>query len=341
MNSEEIAKLAEVSRSTVSRVVNDYDNVPEKTRIKVQRIIDKFGYTPNASARTLAGKANDIIGLFIADIDITESSDQWLGANSPYNAELIAKVIRSCKKRGYTVLVNTISSIEEIPKMETFFRNRLLYGGIFIGFPYKMKAIADMAEKDFNISFVDQFTEEDDLFHKVKTVNNDNITGGYMATKHLIDLGHEKIAHFTGDNRLSSIEREKGYKKALIEAGIDVDPSLILKGEYREEIAYKKAKNLLEKKDVTAIFSGNDIMALGIIKAANDLGMSIPNDLSIVGFDHLKYTNWTNLGLTTVEIPIDDVSEKGVDQLFNGKTSDHRLSKPQLIEKKSTIKNKK
>lgn len=82
-------------------------------------------------------------------------------------------------------------------------------------------------------------------------------------------------------------------------------------------------------------------MALGIIKAANDLGMSIPNDLSIVGFDHLKYTNWTNLGLTTVEIPIDDVSEKGVDQLFNGKTSDHRLSKPQLIEKKSTIKNKK
>jgi len=341
MNSEEIAKLANVSRSTVSRVVNNYKNVPEETRVKVQKVIDQYEYTPNSSARTLAGKANNIIGLFIADIDNTGSSNQWLGANSPYNAELIAKVIQSCKRKGYMVLVNTISEKEELKKMEAFFNNRMLFGGIFIGFPYGMKEIESIAEQNYNIVFIDQFDEDSKQYNMVKTVNCHNLNGGYSAVKYLIELGHTKIAHVTGDNRLSSIEREEGYKKALKEMKIPVDSSLIINGEYREEIAYKKTKKLISDYKPTAIFSANDIMALGIIKAINEMGMSVPEDISVIGYDHLKYSEWMQLDLTTLEVSLDELSEKAVKLLFNKKSNSREICQPVLVKKYSTTKLKK
>ncbi len=340
MNSEEIARLANVSRSTVSRVVNNYKNVPNETREKVQKIIDEYGYTPNTSARTLAGKSNNIIGLFIADIDKTNSNKKWIGTNSPYNAQLLAQVIASCKRRGYLTLVNTISDLKECAEMGQYFSNRLLFGGIFIGFPYGTVELETLVNKGYNIVLIDQLTKEDDKNKKMKLLNCDNIKGGYIATKHLIDKGFTEIAHITGDNRLSSLQREQGYKNALIEHGIRMNKNLIVKGEYREDIAYRETRKLLENENIEALFVGNDIMALGVARAIEEKGWKIPGDISMIGYDNLDSAEWMNLELTTVEIPMDEIAEKSVALLFSKTEGQHIMCQPKLIERK-TVKNKK
>lgn len=340
MNSEEIARLANVSRSTVSRVVNNYKNVPNETREKVQRIIDEYGYTPNASARTLAGKSNNIIGLFIADIDRTNSNKKWIGTNSPYNSELLAQVIASCKRRGYLTLVNTISELKECEEMGQYFSNRLLFGGIFIGFPYGTRELEELAAKGHNIVLIDQLTEEDDIENKVKLLNCDNVQGGYLATEYLLEQGYTKIAHVTGDDRLSSMQREQGYIKALDEQGIGIDRNLIIAGEYREEVAYLETKKLLELQEVEAFFVGNDIMALGVTRAIEEKGSKIPEDISVIGFDNLESAEWIKMELTTVEIPMQEIAEKSVALLFTKGEKRHIMCQPKLIERKSVLKSK-
>lgn len=335
MNSEEIARLANVSRSTVSRVVNNYKNVPNETREKVQKIIDEYGYTPNTSARTLAGKSNNIIGLFIADINKTNSNKKWIGTNSPYNSELLAQVIASCKRRGYLTLVNTISDLEECAQMGQYFSNRLLFGGIFIGFPYGTKELENLVAKGYNIVLIDQLTANDDVQQKMKLLNCDNVKGGYLATKYLIDRGFTEIAHITGDDRLSSIQREQGYKDALREYGIRINKNLIVDGEYREDIAYHETRALLEKENADAIFVGNDIMALGVARAIEEKGLRIPEDISIIGYDNLESAEWINMELTTVEIPMEEIAEGSVALLFAKEEGKHVLCQPTLIERKS------
>ncbi len=333
MNSFEIAKMANVSRSTVSRVVNNYSNVPPETKERVQKIIDKYGYTPNASARTLAGKANDIIGLFLADIDHSDASEKWIGVNSPYNAELIARVIQSCKRRGYMVLVNSITHESECAQMEKLFQNRMIYGGIFVGFPYRMQELEAIAGKENNVVLIDQLTEADDRNHAIKLLNCDDELGGYLATKHLLESGHRDIVFMSGDYRLSSMEREKGYKRALSEAKIPIDNDAILHGEYREEVAYERMKEYLINKKPDAVFSGNDIMALGIIQAIRESGLRVPEDISIIGFDNLQFSTWKDSNLTSMNVDMEELAEKAVALLFSKEKGKHDVCLPILHEK--------
>lgn len=335
MNSEEIARIAKVSRSTVSRVINNYKNVPPETRERVQSVIDKYGYTPNVSARTLAGKSNNIIGVFIADINQTNSPLQWIGANSPYNQELLAHVITSCKRRGYLTLVNTITELKECHEMEQYFSNRMLYGGIFVGFPYRTKELEDLAEKGYNIVLVDQLMDLDDKKHVMKLINTDDYAGAYEATKHLINQGHTKLVHVTGDNRLSSMERERGFLSAIKDAKLGKNSYCIIDGEYREDIAYEVMNELLKTQRPTAVFAGNDIMALGVIRAIQNHGLRVPQDIAIVGYDHLQTPSLLQLKLTSMGVSMEELAEKSVALLFSKKEKRHEVCKPILFEGKS------
>ncbi len=338
MNSEEIARIANVSRSTVSRVINNYKNVPKETRERVQKVIDEYGYTPNVSARTLAGKANNIIGLFIADVNESGSSGKWVGANSPYNTELLANVIHSCKNRGYLTLVYTITELDEFQKMEQYFLNRMIFGGIFVGFPYRTKQLEDLAQKGHNLVMIDQLSLKDDKQNRYKLINTDNVEGGYQATKFLIERGHTQIAHIAGDHRLSSIEREEGYYKALKEAGIKKRKNYVVRGSYRDTTAYKVTLELLLNERPTAIFVANDIMALGAIRAINEIGLKVPEDISVIGFDNLESAEWIDLQLTTVHTPLSEVAELSVGKLFSKSSSVHEICRPEIIERNSVKK---
>ncbi len=338
MNSEEIAKIANVSRSTVSRVVNNYKNVPKETREKIQKIIDEYGYAPNASARTLAGKANNIIGLFIADFNSEESNGKWIGANSPYNMELIQKVIVSCKRRGYLTLVYTIDNPEECTKMQQYFTNRMIYGGIFVGFPYHTKELIRLSENGNNIVLIDQLKQEEDVNQCLKLVNSDNIQGGYLATKYLIEKGHRKIAHIAGDGRLSSIERQMGFENAMKKSNISINPNFIAQGKYREDIAYEVTKNMLSKEVPTAIFVANDIMAYGVMRAIREKNLIVAQDISLIGYDNLDGAEWMDLKLTSISIDLGTLAERSVAALFRNESYIYESCSPSLIEKSSVSK---
>lgn len=332
MNSNDIAKLANVSRSTVSRVINNYSNVPEETRQKVQAVIDAYGYKPNASARTLAGKSNDIIGLFIADINHTNSKEDWIGINAPYNAKLVAEVIKSCKKRDYAVLVNTITDPSEYAVMEQYFQNRTIFGGVLVGFPYGDAYINQIINDGYNRVFIDQFTDEVSSQLAVKQVKCDDRNCGYKATEYLIQLGHRSILFIEGDQRLSALERKKGYTQAIADYGIQ--EGYTVKGLYREDIAYKETKAFLKAHQPTAIFASNDIMALGAIRAAEELGINIPQDLSIIGVDNLKVTKWQDI-LTTMAFSAETIADLAVQSLFQAHGTKQSHCQAQLIERSS------
>lgn len=331
MTSAEIARIAKVSRSTVSRVMNNYTNVPESTREKVQAVIDQYGYTPNHSARILAGKTNNIIGIFLADICEDEKDSQWVGMNSPYNIEMLSHLIQISKEQGYLTLIDTISDLKECQNMENYFSNRMLHGGVFIGFPYRTKELEDMAKKGYNVVLVDQLSDLDDKKSCVKRANTDNVLGGFLATQHLIEHGHKKLLHVAGDNRLSSFQREEGYIQGCKEAGIKENP--VIYGLYRENIAYEETKKYLEHSIPTGVFVANDIMATGVIRALEESNLKVPEDVSIVGFDNLQWSEWMDLKLTSLDVSKKILAESAIRLLLSEEMN--CICKPKLVEKDS------
>ncbi len=334
MNTEQIAKLANVSRSTVSRVLNNYKNVPEKTKLRVQAVIDEYGYTPNHFARSLAGASSNIVGIFISDINDTNSSNEWIGINSPYNMELLSNLVGSLKENGYTALVNIITDSKEFETLKDLFVTKMICGGIFTGFPYKTKALTDIAQ-NYNSVFIDQFSELEEYSENIKIVNCDNLIGGYEATRLLIEAGHRDILHVEGDNRLSSIKRKNGYLNAMKDFG-GLEPKC-LTALYKEDVSYEVTKEYLKTNSPTAIFAANDIVALGVIRAVQEKGLCVPDDISIVGFDNLKVANWLRLNLTSFEVSLKDVSNSCVKLLIKEEV-DRALHKPVLINKGSVKK---
>ncbi|WP_010166357.1 transcriptional regulator [Candidatus Epulonipiscium viviparus] len=138
------------------------------------------------------------------------------------------------KEYNHTALVNIINTPQEYDLIEDYFTSRIIAGGIFIGFPYQLQILQELAQK-YNIVLIDQITLTEDTHNKIKVVNTDNILGGYIATKHLISYGHTNILHVAGDDRLSSIERKQGYIKAMLEHNLNTQ---VIAGLYREDIAY-------------------------------------------------------------------------------------------------------
>jgi LacI family transcriptional regulator len=320
MKSNEIAKLAGVSRSTVSRVLNHYTNVPEATRIKVQNVIDEYGYKPNPSARALAGQANDIIELIIADIDESNSASIYRGVYSPYFLETIYSIINLAKAKEQMVLVNVITDKKDYKKISSNFETRMIRGGIFVGFPYHTLEINNLVEKGYNIVAVDNFNEDEVKRYNAKAVNSDNFGGGKLATQYLINHGHKKIGFIEGDARLSAIERKKGFLSAMEETGLPILANSMAQGFFREDGAYTATLSLLDKADITAIFCSNDIMAVGALRAIKERGLNVPDDISIIGYDHHDFSKIINQKFTSVYIDLKDVSKMCIDGIFTDGT---------------------
>lgn len=302
MNSEEIARLANVSRSTVSRVINNYSNVPEETRRKVMKVIEEYKYVPNSSARNLAGKSNNIITLFIYDEKQNEDyNNRWKGSRSPYYMSMIAELIDAAKEYKYIVSAYIVTSQEDYDFIESMFSFRFISGGIFAGFETQSKQLNRMIKKGFRMVVIDP---ADDLekSEKVDFIYNDNGAGGYKAVKYLLEHGHRAIGHITGDERLSSQERERGYCRAMEEAGISIQEGWIRSGMFREKEAYDVAREMISCNKVTAIFAASDVMAISVIRAIWDMGLKVPEDISVIGFDNLDIFTYADLKITSMEI---------------------------------------
>ncbi|MFC4697287.1 LacI family DNA-binding transcriptional regulator [Enterococcus aquimarinus] len=312
MNSTEIAKLAGVSRSTVSRVINNYSNVPAETREKVLKVIKEYDYVPHASARMLAGSQNKVIGLFIIDFNSEEDSLKNRITKSPYYLEFTSSVIERSSELDYLVLVQIIHSIEGYEKIEECFYNKTISGGIFIGQNDNDETIKRIIHKGYKVVLVDQSIRPDvQAYNQCIIVNADNYNGAYEATNYLVEQNHRQIAHITGGSvKFSAKARMEGYKKALENAGIAVNSELIIQSEFVEKAGYEAAKRLLGgEQPFSAIFASNDKIAFGAIKAINEEGLKVPEDISVVGFDDIESAKYFHPPLTSVKMELVNMAD--------------------------------
>jgi LacI family transcriptional regulator len=305
---EEIGKLAGVSRSTVSRVINDQPGVKSRIRDQVLKVIDETGYVPNPAARSLAANRTGLLGLVIPRSVATFFGD-------PYFSRLTQGIAQACYAHRYILSLFLFYTREDEENLlPTISQNSFLDGLIVQATSDSDPVIPHLLESSIQFLVLGSLKKMDP---RLNFIDVDNLSGGYQATTHLINLGHQRIAHLAGilDNR-PALDRKEGYQKALSDHGITTDPQLIKEGYFTEEGGYNATKALLKHKP-DAIFAASDTMAVGVLRAAREAGLSVPGDLALVGFDDLIPATTSTPQLTTVHQPIQQFGVNAVDMLMD------------------------
>jgi LacI family transcriptional regulator len=299
INSNEIARLAGVSRSTVSRVINNYPNVPPETRQKVMKIIEQYNYFPNISAQVLAGKKAKSIGVFLVARGHV-SSDVLTNL-------LITSVIEGASDCGYYAVTNIIRDIKDTESIKTvkeMFFQRRIDGGIFIGTNNHEPLIEELIAEGFIVGVVDQ-----DLPGRLEpnrvVFNVANEEGSVQAVDYLVSLNHRNIGVINGDlNRYAGPSKFQGFMKGMKKHGLTIHDNWVLPGDFSVEGGYHAAQILLKKSKQlpTALFAANDSTAFGAMRAFEEHSIRIPEDISIIGFDDHTLSQYVKPALTTIRV---------------------------------------
>ncbi|MDI7258843.1 MAG: LacI family DNA-binding transcriptional regulator [Thermodesulfobacteriota bacterium] len=287
----DVARKANVSIATVSRVVNNNPHkVNKATRKRVLEAIRGFDYRPNALAKSLLFKKTMTIGIIIPDI------------SNPYYAEIVRGIQDVADQHGYAVMLqNTDRKQERIVNYIYLLREKAADGVIFSG---------GIIHRDEIFGVLRELRERVVVIGRHKgdfpAVLVDNVGGAAQAIHHLIDLGHKRIGFIGGpDKSTTAKDRLKGYRNAIDQRGYPFDKILIKQGDLTPQSGYLAARELLMQRNrPTAIFAANDQMAFGTINAAKGAGLSVPDDLAVVGFDNIPLSSYFEPSLTTVEIPM-------------------------------------
>lgn len=310
---EDIARLSGVSRSTVSRVINGQPSVRPGVRDRVQEVINAYGYAPQAAARQLVTQRTRTIGLLLPD-------NAYHLFGNPVFALMGQGMSQVCSQKGYiSMLFMGRQDVEE----QTLFS--LLRGRHFDGIVLISSDSNDPLPvflKEANIPYVR--IGHDPAHEDLKYVDVDNVEAARIAVDHLIKLGHRRIAMIKGLAKDVCVNaRYEGYKQALAEAGIPLDPELVSEGDWSTACGYQATQRFLRlASPPTALFSSNDMMVAGVVHAAHERGLSIPNGLAIVGFDDLPQTTMIFPELTTIRQPCVELgvcaAEMLIDRLESG-----------------------
>lgn len=332
---KDIARLANVSVTTVSRVINNKsEGVSAETRQKILQLVEELGYKPNAIARGLVTKKTKTIGLIVPDI------------SNPFFPDIARGVEDGAHIYGYNVfLCNTDDDLEKEIEYINALNEKYVDGIIFTGTgsisSSNFRHIMELIKSGIPVVMMDRRIDSDEIYG----VFVDNFEGGYLAARHLVELGHRKIACITGPLKVKNArERLEGYKKALSESGIEIDERLIYEGDYKMAGGMVGMEKLLkENEEITAVFTCNDLMAYGAYKTIRSLGRRIPDDISVVGFDDIQLSQIVEPSLTTVKQPSYDMglaAARMLIKLVEGKKVKERVMvfKPQLVVRRSTKK---
>jgi DNA-binding LacI/PurR family transcriptional regulator len=306
----DVAKLANVSNSTVSRVLNNSGAVKEEKRQRVLDAVQQLNYHPNGSARALALKRCKVIGVVVRE----------LPGHVFYN-KIVEGIYQEAYKRGYGVLfcINNINRCGNTSVHYSTFLMDKVDGIIFLGHDAVTREdIISIKDQDFPVVLIDNNYN----IPGVPSINVNNYDGAYKATRYLIQVGHRHIAHIMGDiNAFDADERFRGYRQALIDYNLPYDENLVISGNYLFNESYTASNRFLdENRDFTAVFCANDDMAGGFIKSAVEHGLRIPKDVSLVGFDdiNLMQTNINcDVNLTTIKQPRYEMGEYAIEMLVN------------------------
>lgn len=303
---EEIGKLAEVSRATVSRVIHNHPNIKPDVRARVQKVIDETGYKPNLIARSLVSQRSNIIGLVVP-------SDVQKVFTDPYYPSLLQGIARACNENDLTFSLFLFHSKEEEDRILKSTMATGMVDGLIITVDYKDVEIIDQF-KAKGMPFVTIGRPEHD--DNVSYVDVDNIRGSYMATEHLIQLGYDSIATIASHQNTAGEDRLIGYQKALADHHIAYDENLVAYGDFSPDSGYLAMLKLLPQRP-RAVFVASDTMALEAIQAIQDAGLRVPDDIALIGFDDLSPAMRATPPLTTIYQPIHDVCQRAVEKLID------------------------
>ena len=332
MNIRDIADIAGVGVSTVSRVINNHPDVKVSTREKVLKIIEEYNYIPNNSARVLKKANTNYIGLLVK------------GIYNPFFSEMINIIGSIIASAGYSMLYEQgdYKIYQDVDNIISFSNEKKLQGVIYLGGNF-----IDLTDESFSSLNIPVVLTSVNTVSKLgkktySSVGIDNVKAAYEATSYLIELGHKNIAIILGkdDDMGATWWRFNGYKKALAEHNINLKEEYILVGEYESEKPYEVTKKLLqEDNDVTAIFALSDIMAVGCARAVVDSNLKLGKDISLVGFDGLDYSEFYTPAITTVKQPrklMAETSAKLLLSLIKNETeNEHILLDTKLIKRES------
>ncbi len=300
----DVAKLAGVSTATVSRVINSPETVRGGTRKKVTRAMKICNYKYNALARGFVTKQSDTIGLIIPTI------------NNPVFAESTSGVQDYADQQKIQVILgNTYYRNEQEESLVQTLREKQVDGLIITSTNPKGAIIKTLTDENFPFVLLYSTVKKG----AVSAVGIDNYQGGYRATDHLVKLGHERIGMVAGSFSISdrSFHRWHGYRQCIKDHGIAYDKDLLAQTDYSLTGGRDSVKKMLSyKKPPTAVFCSNDFLALGAMKGARELGLNLPQDLSIVGFDDIPIASYVIPELTTIRQPAYEMGKLGAKLLL-------------------------
>ena len=288
---QDVAKTAGVSVSTVSRVLNGKVDVASETQQHILSVIDNLGYTTNLAARSMRSQKKNLVGLIMPDIAY------------PFAIEVMKGVNRAIAESEFDLLVYTTGDVRKSgrafheQKYVSLLTNSISDGVIIVA------PVAGEFNIDAPVVSIDPLASNPNY----PAVHATNYQGAMDAMEHLLSLGHRRIGYISGRAELESSNRRlMGYRAALEKAGIPIDEKLIASGDYTTETGAQCARELLSlDHPPTAIFASNDQMAIGVFQVAHELGLRIPDDLSVIGFDNITESKY--MGLTTVDQFISDM----------------------------------
>ena len=305
---KDIAKLANVSHTTVSRALNNSPLINEETKSKIKAIAEELHYVPNYSAKSLVLDKSYTIGLFFSSI---------IQSTSPSFFYETIRGINTVIEEKYNLVVRGVNSYRDYSTIN----NKRFDGIILMSQSDNDNAfIYHVIKQEIPLIILDREVEEKNLIN----VLSDDEEGTFKAVEHLIQNGHKDIAIIEGKLKFKSAKKRKdGFLKALIKYKLPINSEFMVEGSYDMKSGYEGMKRLLNlPKRPSAVFCSNDDMAIGAIKAIFDKGLRIPEDISIVGFDDREFSEYTTPSLTTVKRPIEEISiiaGKKLLEVINGK----------------------
>ncbi|MBP3962058.1 LacI family DNA-binding transcriptional regulator [Paenibacillus lignilyticus] len=289
----DIAKAAGMSAATVSRALADNDKISRSSRDRIQRIAEEMGYRPNLLARNFRQKSSSMIGLITDDV-----SDELSG--------MIAKgVEQALRESGFSMLVWNVHHDSENEQSAIDYFADMQMDGVILA-DSTLDALAEVPTTKLPFVLINRYSSAEE---PVSIVCTDDFAGGLDATDYLIKLNHRKIAYINGpEDWYSSIRRLNGYTEALNQHHIPFRSEYVKHGDWFEDSGYRLALELFRSEDPpTAVFAANDMMAIGIIDAARECGLRVPEDVSVMGYDDRTIARYARPRLTTISLPMLEV----------------------------------
>ncbi len=326
---KDIAKKAEVSVATVSKVMNGYDDIGEVTKAKVLKIIKENNYRPNANAQSLRTNKSFLVGLFFKD-------HQDSGVKHPFFRGIISGLEERLLENNYDMILFSANWEDQFSYLEKCqFRN--VDGAILMGVPKDDPKLPELLDAKIPSVFIDLDISDD----KASYIISDNEKGAREAVRHLAELGHQKIAVIEGEEiTIPTQKRLAGYKAEMKAQNLDIRDEWIIQGRFSVDGGIKAMQEILKLDNrPTAIFCMGDEIAVGAMQTIKDAGLKVPDDFSIVGFDDIEISQYLNPALTTIRQQKAEMGIEAANMVLEMINKPEEMPEPKIIETELILRN--